>query len=103
MAGESRKGTVMDWTVYLLRCADGTLYCGITRDLARRLDEHNGVLGGGARYTMSRRPVELAASLPARDRSEALKLELRVKRLKRSEKLGFFTRAGLAETAPLDR
>ncbi|MEG6502462.1 GIY-YIG nuclease family protein, partial [Desulfovibrio sp. 1214_IL3152] len=39
------------WLVYLLECADGTLYCGITRDMERRLAQHNGALAGGARYT----------------------------------------------------
>jgi putative endonuclease len=48
------------WFVYLLRCADGTLYTGITTDVDRRLAEHNGNHGLGARYTRSRRPVTLA-------------------------------------------
>ncbi|MEG6593009.1 GIY-YIG nuclease family protein, partial [Desulfovibrio sp. 1188_IL3213] len=42
------------WLVYLLECADGTLYCGITRDMERRLAQHNGALAGGARYTRGR-------------------------------------------------
>ncbi|MEW6253246.1 MAG: GIY-YIG nuclease family protein, partial [Planctomycetota bacterium] len=45
----------MAWWVYLVRCADGTLYTGITTDVERRLAEHNGAAGGGARYTRSRR------------------------------------------------
>ncbi|MFP5238372.1 MAG: GIY-YIG nuclease family protein [Acidobacteriota bacterium] len=91
-----RWGHELDWCVYLLRCGDGTLYCGITRDVARRLAEHNGLREGGAKYTASRRPVELLAALPARDRGEALRLELRVKRMRRACKLAFFAQAGLA-------
>ena len=49
------------WCVYLLLCADGTLYCGVTTDVRRRLDEHNGLRAGGAKYTRGRRPVRLAA------------------------------------------
>ena len=79
-----------DWNVYLLKCSDGTLYCGITCDIDRRINEHNGIFSGGAKYTKSRRPVELVASMPAANRSEALKLELRVKRLKRNNKVAFF-------------
>jgi putative endonuclease len=83
----------MNWTVYLLTCADGTLYCGITRDVSRRLDEHNGLVPGGARYTRSRRPVTLFGSVVVKDRSEALKLELAIKRMKRAEKMAFFQNA----------
>jgi putative endonuclease len=74
------------WFVYLLECSDGTLYCGITRDIARRLKEHNGILAGGARYTRSRRPVALLASVAVRHRSEAATIEWRVKRLPRRKK-----------------
>lgn len=80
----------MNWTVYLLTCSDNTLYCGITRDVSRRLDEHNGLAPGGARYTRSRRPVMLFGSIAVKDRSEALRLELRIKRMKRAQKLAFF-------------
>ncbi|MEG1610852.1 MAG: GIY-YIG nuclease family protein, partial [Bilophila sp.] len=48
------------WYVYLLRCADETLYCGVTTDMTRRLAEHNGLQAGGARYTRARRPVRVA-------------------------------------------
>jgi putative endonuclease len=83
----------MNWTVYLLKCSDGTLYCGITCDVIRRLDEHNGLVSGGAKYTRSRRPVELFASITAKDRSEAMQLEIRIKRMKRVEKITFFQEA----------
>lgn len=75
------------WWVYLLRCADGSLYTGITTDLARRLAEHNGEGGGGARYTRSRRPVQLAYAEAAASRAEAARREAAIKRLDRARKL----------------
>ena len=74
------------WSVYLLRCADGTLYCGTTTDVARRMAMHNGLLAGGAKYTRGRRPVALVACADGFSRSEALRLERRVKRLPRTRK-----------------
>ena len=76
-----------DWCVYLLTCADGTLYCGVTSDLERRLAMHNGLLAGGAKYTRGRRPVRLAACQEGLTRGEALRLEAKVKKKPRSEKL----------------
>ena len=76
-----------DWCVYLLTCADGTLYCGVTSDLERRLAMHNGLLAGGAKYTRGRRPVSLAACAGGLTRGEALRLESRVKKKPRCEKL----------------
>jgi putative endonuclease len=75
------------WFVYLLRCADGTLYTGITTDVARRLAEHNGEAGGGARYTRSRRPVTLAYFESAADRAAAARREAAIRRLDRARKL----------------
>ena len=75
------------WHVYLLECADKTLYCGIARDPATRLAQHNGTLPGGARYTHGRRPVRLLASRICGNKSEALKLEREVKARPRAEKL----------------
>ena len=74
------------WHVYILRCADDTLYCGVTTDLARRLAQHNGRLAGGARYTRPRRPVALLLSRACPSRQEALRLEYHIKRLPRSRK-----------------
>ena len=71
--------------VYLLRCADGSLYCGWTNDLSRRLGAHQA--GKASRYTRSRLPVELAWSRPVESRAEALREESRIKRLPRAEKL----------------
>jgi putative endonuclease len=71
--------------VYLLRCADDSLYCGWTTDVERRLAAHGE--GSASRYTRSRRPVELAAVIAVADRSAALREEARIKRLPRAAKL----------------
>ncbi len=71
--------------VYLLRCADDSLYCGWTTDVQRRLAEHRS--GSASRYTRSRRPLELAAVVSVADRSAALREEARIKRLPRAAKL----------------
>jgi putative endonuclease len=73
------------WYVYILKCADDTLYTGITTDVNRRLNEHN--KGTGAKYTKTRLPVVLMAVSEASDRSEASKEEYRIKQLTRKEKL----------------
>lgn len=76
--------------LYVLRCADGSLYTGITTDLSRRLREHNGegpTRTAGARYTRARRPVELVYSRRFKDRSAASIEEARIKKLSRDEKL----------------
>ena len=73
-----------DALVYLLRCADGTLYCGWTNDLDRRLAAHQA--GTASRYTRSRLPVEVAWSRAMGSRSEAMREEARIKRLPRAEK-----------------
>ena len=75
------------WWVYLLRCADDSLYTGITTNLDRRLAEHNGDGPAGARYTRSRRPVQLAWCEAAASRSEASQREAAIKRLDRARKL----------------
>ncbi|MDD3190149.1 MAG: GIY-YIG nuclease family protein [Candidatus Pacebacteria bacterium] len=72
--------------LYILKCADGTLYTGITVDLARRVEEHN-FSKLGAKYTKSRRPVELLFSKSFRTRSTATKEEARIKKLSREDKL----------------
>jgi putative endonuclease len=77
----------VDWSVYILRCADGTLYTGVARDTEKRLLQHNGRLAGGPRYTRGRRPVELLWSAPAADRSVAQQREAAIKKLSRSAKL----------------
>jgi putative endonuclease len=76
--------------VYLLRCADDSLYCGWTTDVERRLAAHRA--GTASRYTRSRRPIELAAVVPVLDRSAALREEARIKRLPRAGKLQLLDR-----------
>ncbi|MBY0526384.1 MAG: GIY-YIG nuclease family protein [Gemmataceae bacterium] len=73
------------WFVYILRCADGTLYTGITNDLSRRCRQHND--GKAARYTRSRRPTRLVYQEVVADRSQALRRELAIKALSRRQKL----------------
>ena len=68
-----------DWHVYILRCADGTLYTGIATDVAARLSVHNA--GKGAKYTRGRLPVALVYQEPADSQSAALKRERAIKRL----------------------
>lgn len=88
------------WFVYILECSDKSLYTGITTDLDRRLLEHN-ASSRGAKYTRSRRPVKLVAHCIVKDRSAALRLESKVKSLKKSEKIAYLTKEksnGLEDT-----
>jgi len=73
-----------EWTVYILRCHDGTYYTGITNNMDKRLAAHNA--GKGAKYTKPRRPVTLAYTETAPDRSVATKREYVIKKLNRREK-----------------
>jgi putative endonuclease len=72
------------WYVYLLECADGSIYTGVAVDVARRYAAH--VAGKGARYTRSRPPVRLLATFAHPDRSSALRAEHAIKRLSASRK-----------------
>ena len=75
------------WFVYMLLCADGTFYTGVTTDVMRRLREHNGELAGkGAKYTSARRPVSLVYSEEASNRSTAQIREHIVRSLSRQGK-----------------
>ena len=73
-----------NWVCYLLRCADDSLYCGISNDLDRRLVAHNA--GTASKYTRTRTPVELVYTESCSDRSAASRRELQIKRMSRSEK-----------------
>lgn len=84
--------------VYLLRCRDGSLYCGWTSDLERRLRRHEA--GTASRYTASRRPVELAAAFSAVDFTAARREEARIKRLTRAQKLALAAEAGAQSGLP---
>jgi putative endonuclease len=73
------------WYVYIVRCSDSSLYCGITTDLSRRVEEHN-TSKKGAKYTRSRRPVRLEWSTISSCKSSASKLEYKIKKLTKSDK-----------------
>ena len=82
----SAENQTSDWFVYLLRCADNTLYCGITTNLKKRLRQHNGELVGGSKYTKVRQPCELVYSENSENRSEASKREAAIKKLAKADK-----------------
>lgn len=75
---------ISEWWVYVLRCSDGSLYCGISNDVERRLRAHNA--GKGSRYVRSRSPAALAFSWPAGTKSQALKAEYEFKQLSKKHK-----------------
>lgn len=76
---------VIIYYTYLLECADGSLYCGYTTDIDKRVETHNS--GKGAKYTKSRLPVKVVWSKTATTKSEAMSLEARIKHLSREQKL----------------
>ncbi|QJB57998.1 GIY-YIG nuclease family protein [Pseudodesulfovibrio sp. zrk46] len=76
-----------NWFVYLLRCADDTLYCGITTDVDRRILQHNA--GTGAKYTRPRRPVTLEALTEVDTKGDALRVEILVKKQPRKRKISY--------------
>jgi putative endonuclease len=80
-------GVSKPWFVYMVRCADGSLYAGITVGLAARIAKHNA--GSGAKYTRGRGPVELVWKKKLASGTEARKLEVTLKRLTKSEKERF--------------
>lgn len=75
----------MEWSVYILRCADNSLYTGVTNDLERRIKQHNAERGG-AKYTRMRQPVSLVYTEACADRSSAQIREAALKKLTRAEK-----------------
>ncbi len=75
-----------EWYVYMVECADGTLYSGVTTDVERRIKEHNDS-PKGAKYTRAKRPVKLVYTEACTGRSEATKREYVLKQLSREEKL----------------
>lgn len=82
----SAAGHTAPWFVYVVRCGDGTLYTGIAKDVSRRLAEHEGSTGRGAKYLRGRQPLELLLAREAGSRDAALRVEHRVKRLPRARK-----------------
>ena len=77
--------TAPTYSVYLVKCADASFYCGIALDVAARITQHN-ASKRGARYTKSRRPVALVYTEPCGSRSAALKREIAIKKLSRTAK-----------------
>ncbi len=90
-----KKAPQRQWRVYIVLCADNTLYTGITNDLPRRLAEHNHG-PRGARYTRSRRPTRLVYCEEAADRSAAAKREYQIKNLALADKTALITSAATA-------
>ncbi len=80
------KELMLTWHVYIVRCSDNTLYTGVTKDLERRINEHNADDRLGARYTKSRRPVTLRYEEISESRSAASKREGEIKRLTKKQK-----------------
>lgn len=76
-----------DWYVYMVECRDGSLYTGITIDVTRRVEEHNGEKNG-ARYTRARQPVRLVYQEQCESRSDAARREYEIKQYSLSDKLG---------------
>ncbi len=75
-----------DWFVYIVRCADDSLYTGITKNVVRRIQEHNNDDSLGAKYTKARRPVVLVHQEMCMSRSAATKREIEIKKLSRKDK-----------------
>ncbi len=74
-----------NWSVYLLQCSDGSLYCGVTKNIESRLAKHNE--GSASKYTRSRLPVKLVAARDELTKQEAFQLEYRIKRIPASRKI----------------
>jgi putative endonuclease len=86
------------WTVYIVRCSDDSFYTGYTGDMEKRLAAHNS--GKGAKYTASRRPVELVYTEAFEDRFEAMKREYRIKCMTRAKKEGLIGKYDAALSIP---
>ena len=78
--------TQNNWLIYLLECRDGSLYCGITNNLEKRLKQHKGEVKGGAIYTRSHWPCKLVYKEKSASRSEAAQREIVIKNMSRDEK-----------------
>ena len=75
-----------NWLIYILVCRDGSLYCGITNNLEKRLKQHKGEIKGGAKYTHSHWPCKLVYEEKSASRSEALQREVIIKKMSKNEK-----------------
>ena len=81
----------LQWCVYLLRCADNSLYCGITNNLDKRLRQHNGELVGGAKYTKPRQPCAVVYVEETINRSQASQREYQLKKMSKKQKESLLT------------
>ena len=86
----------MDWTVYIVKCSDKTFYTGITNNIKLRLETHNS--GKGAKYTKNRLPVLLVYLETVDDKSNALRREMEIKKLNRSQKINLINSTNLSTT-----
>ena len=86
----------MVWKVYIVKCSDNTFYTGITNNIKLRLDTHNE--GNGAKYTKNRLPVFLVYLESVANRSNALKREMEIKKLNRSQKINLINSTNLSTT-----
>ena len=86
----------MDWKVYIVKCSDKTFYTGITNNIKLRLETHN--LGKGAKYTKGRLPVILVYLERVDDKSNALRREIEIKKLNRSQKINLINSTNLSTT-----
>ena len=86
--------TVFMWFVYIVRCADDTLYTGIAKDVTRRIEEHNSNNLLAASYTRARRPVALVHREAVETRSAAARREYEIKRMTRQEKEDLISQGG---------
>jgi len=75
-----------NWLIYILKCGDNSLYCGITNNLEKRLKQHKGEIKGGAKYTRSHWPCKLVYKEKSASRSEALQREVIIKKMSKDEK-----------------
>ena len=78
--------TQNNWLIYILKCGDGSLYCGIKNNLEKRLKKHKGKIKGGTKYTRSHWPCKLVYKEKSGSRSEALKREAIIKKMSKDEK-----------------
>ena len=85
------------WSVYVIRCADGSLYAGISTDVARRMSEHRDDAGKGAKFLRGKGPLELVCSQAVGNRSRALKVEHRFRKLSKGQKESLLAGAGQLE------
>ncbi|SNV74137.1 GIY-YIG nuclease superfamily protein [Veillonella rodentium] len=86
LSGDSSKESDLHF-VYIVKCADDSLYCGWTTNLKHRMEAHNGIIPGGAKYTRGRRPVQLVYAESFHEKQAAQRREYAIKRMSKTQKL----------------